>query len=116
MDDDSINVNHAINSYNSQKWINAMNDEFKSMKDNDVWDLVSFPKGAKPIGSKQIFKIKQDSHGNVERYIARLFTKGFTQWEGIDYKETLFLVSSKDFFRIIIALVAHLLTCVLNMG
>jgi hypothetical protein len=33
--------------------------------------------------------------------------KGFTQREGIDYNETFSLVSCKDSFRIIIALVAH---------
>ena len=33
--------------------------------------------------------------------------KGFTQKEGIDYNETFSLVSCKDSFRIIIALVAH---------
>ena len=33
--------------------------------------------------------------------------KGFTQKEGIDYNETLFPVSCKDFFRIIMALVAR---------
>jgi hypothetical protein len=33
--------------------------------------------------------------------------KGFTQREEIDYNETFSLVSCKDFFRIIMALVAH---------
>jgi hypothetical protein len=33
--------------------------------------------------------------------------KGFTQGEGIDYKETFSLVSCKDSFRIIMALVVH---------
>jgi hypothetical protein len=33
--------------------------------------------------------------------------KGFTQREGIDYTETFSPVSSKDSFRIIMALVAH---------
>jgi hypothetical protein len=33
--------------------------------------------------------------------------KGFTQREGIDYNETFSPVSSKDSFRIIMALVAH---------
>ena len=33
--------------------------------------------------------------------------KGFTQREGIDYNETFSLVSCKDSFRIIMALVAH---------
>ena len=29
-----------------------MKDEMKSMKDNDVWDLIELPEGAKPIGCK----------------------------------------------------------------
>jgi hypothetical protein len=33
--------------------------------------------------------------------------KGFTQREGIDYNETFSHVSSKDSFRIVMALVAH---------
>ena len=77
------------------------------MKDNDVWDLVSLPEGAKLIGCKWIFKTKRDSKGNVERYKARLIAKGFTQKEGIDYKETFSPVTSKDSFRIIMALLAH---------
>ena len=45
--------------------------------------------------------------GDVERYKAHLVTKGFTQKEGIDYKETFSLVSSKYSLRTIMALVAH---------
>ena len=45
--------------------------------------------------------------GNVERYKAHLVAKGFTQKENIDYKETFSPVSTKDSFRIIMALVAH---------
>ena len=84
-----------------------MNEEIKSMKDNDVQDLVPLPEGTKPIGYKWIFKTKRDSMGNVERYKARLVAKGFTQKKGIDYKEIFSPVSSKDSFRAIIALVAH---------
>ena len=36
VEDDPINLSHAIESSNSQKWIDAMNEEMKSMKDNDV--------------------------------------------------------------------------------
>ena len=84
-----------------------MKDEMKSMQDNDIWNLVEFPESVKPIGCKWIFKTKRDSKGNVERYKARLVTKGFTQKEGIDYKETFSPVSSKDSFKTIMALVAH---------
>ena len=63
--------------------------------------------GAKPVGCKWFFKTKRDAKGNVERYKARLVAKGYTQKKGIDYKETFSLVSSKDSFRTIMALVAH---------
>ena len=107
VEDDPINFQQAMQSDNSQKWIDAMNEEMKSMKDNEVWELVPLPEGKKPIGCKWIFKTKRDSKGNVERYKARLVAKGFTQKEGIDYTETFSPVSSKDSFRTIMALVAH---------
>ena len=107
MEDDPINFQQVKQSPNYQKWIDAMNDEIKSMKDNDVWDLVKLPEGVKPIGCKWIFKTKRDSKGNIERYKARLVAKGFTQRLGIDYKETFSPVSSKDSLRTIMALVAH---------
>ncbi|RVW22351.1 Retrovirus-related Pol polyprotein from transposon TNT 1-94 [Vitis vinifera] len=107
MEDDPINFQQGMKSSNSQKWIEAMNEEYKSMQDNKVWELVPLPVGTKPIGCKWIFKTKRDSNGNVERYKARLVAKGFTQKEGIDFKETFSPVSTKDSFRIIMALVAH---------
>ncbi|KAG8498252.1 hypothetical protein CXB51_007407 [Gossypium anomalum] len=107
MEDDPINFHQAMKSSNSQKWIDAMKDEYKSMQDNKVWELVPLLEGAKPIGCKRIFKTKRDANGNVERYKARLVAKGYTQKEGIDFTETFSPVSSKDSFRIIMALVAH---------
>ena len=77
------------------------------MQDYKVWELVPLPEGVKPIGCKWMFKIKQDSKGNVERYKARLVVKGYTQKEGIDFKETFSPVSSKKNFRTIMDLVAH---------
>ena len=52
VEDDPINFHQVIESSNSQKWIDVMNDEIKSMKDNDVWDLVPLPEGKKPSGCK----------------------------------------------------------------
>ena len=75
-----------------------MNNQMKSIEANDEWNLVKLPEGAKPIGCKQIFKTKRDSMGNIERYKSCLVVKGFTQYDGIDYKQTFYLVSSKDSF------------------
>ena len=43
MKDDPINFLQAMKSSNSQKWINAMNEEYKSMQDNKVWELFPLP-------------------------------------------------------------------------
>ena len=97
----------AISSKESNLWYDVMKDEMNSMASNGVWNLIEFPDGAKFIGCKWVFKKKKDSLGNIERYKARLIAKGFTQNEGIDYKETFFPVSKKDSLHIIMTLVAH---------
>ena len=79
MEDDPINFRQALQRSNSQKWINAMEDEMKSMKDNNIWDLVELRTGMKPIGCKWIFKTKRDSKGNIERYKARLVAKFYSE-------------------------------------
>jgi len=107
MEDDPVNFHQAMQDSNSEKWTEAMNEEYKSMQDNKVWEHVPLSKGVKPIGYKWIFKSKRDSKGNVERYKARLVAKGYTQKEGIDFKETFSLVSSQDSFWTIMDLVAH---------
>ena len=60
----------------------------KSLKDNDVWELVELPKGHKAVGSKWVFKTKTDADGYVERFKARLVAQGFSQKFGLDYDET----------------------------
>jgi hypothetical protein len=107
MEDDPTSFEEAMKSDHSSKWLEAMEDEMRSMNANKVWDLEIIPKGAKTVGCKWVYKTKLDSQGNIERYKARLVAKGFTQREGIDYNETFSPVSCKDSFRIIMVLVAH---------
>ena len=58
-----------------------------SLDKNEAWDLVEFPTGRKPIGSKWVFKKKLNAEGKVEKYKARLVAKGYSQVEGIDFGE-----------------------------
>ena len=43
MEDDPINFRQAMESSNLEKWIEPMSEEYKSMQDNKVWELVPFP-------------------------------------------------------------------------
>ena len=107
MNKDLVSFSQALESDDSRKWIDAINEELKSMDQNGVWDLVELPNKCKKIGYKWVFKTKRDAKGNIERYKARLVAKGFTQKEGIDYGETFSPISKKDSLRIVMALVAH---------
>ena len=107
VEDGPITFSQVVGGSESTLWYNAMKDEMNSMANNQVWDFVELPKGAKVIGCKWVFKTKRDSSSNIERYKARLVAKGFNQQEGIDYHDIFSLVSNKDSFMIIMALVAH---------
>ncbi|GJS06528.1 retrotransposon protein, putative, ty1-copia subclass [Tanacetum coccineum] len=90
----------------SNKWLNAMNVEMQSMRDNEVWELVDLPPNGKTVGHKWLFKKKIDMDGAVHTYKACLVAKGFTQTPGIDYVETFSHVADIRAIRILIAIVA----------
>jgi hypothetical protein len=50
--DDPSSFKEAIAHKNSDKWIEAMQDELKSMSTNQVYDLVEIPNGVKLVGCK----------------------------------------------------------------
>lgn len=84
-----------------------MKDQMNSMASIGVWDLVELSNSLKVIGCKWVYRTKKDLLGSIERYKARHVLKGFTQKEGINYKETFSHVSKKDSIRINLGLVAH---------
>nr|GEV28573.1 hypothetical protein [Tanacetum cinerariifolium] len=100
------NYKAALLDPKSDKWLNAMNVEMQSMRDNKVWDLVDHPPNGKTIGHKWLFKKKIDMDGLVHTYKAHLVAKGFTQTSGIDYEETFSLVADIRAIRILIAIAA----------
>ncbi|KAK1685516.1 hypothetical protein QYE76_046364 [Lolium multiflorum] len=89
-------------------WVEAMHEELNNFKRNKVWTLVEKPKGCRNvIGTKWIFKNKQDEFGNIVRNKARLVAQGFSQVEGIDFGETYAPVARLESIRILLAYASH---------
>ena len=97
----------AINSHDSEKWLEAMKSEMQSMYDNQVWTLIDPIDGLKTIGCKWIFKKKTNMDGNVHTFKARLVAKGFKQIHGIDFDETFSPVAMLKSIQILFAIVAY---------
>ncbi|KAK1663544.1 hypothetical protein QYE76_051703 [Lolium multiflorum] len=59
------------------------------------------------IGTKWVFKNKQDEHGIVIRNKARLVAQGYSQVEGVDFGDTFAPVARLESIRILLAFAAH---------
>ena len=88
-------------------WVNAMHEELNNFTRNEVWTLVEKPKGARIIGTKWVFRNKQDDQGVVVRNKARLVAKGFSQVKGLDFGETFAPVARLEAIRILLAYASH---------
>nr|GEX77307.1 zinc finger, CCHC-type [Tanacetum cinerariifolium] len=65
----------------SDKWLNAMNVEMQSMKDNEVWVLVELPPDGKTVYKLKhsIYGLKQESRQWNKRFDDEIKKFGFTQ-------------------------------------
>jgi transposase InsO family protein len=100
-DPDPKTFDQAINSPDSEQWLAAIKDEINQINKLDAWTLCEVPDNQKLVGSRWVFKKKDDG-----RYRARLVAKGYTQIEGLDYDQVYAPVMAIETFRIILALAA----------
>ena len=63
--DEPASYQEAMKSPNSEKWMEAIKSEMQSMYDNEVWDLIDPPEGAKVI------ECKMDLQRKGWRYLQR---------------------------------------------
>jgi hypothetical protein len=71
-----------------QVWKDAMIEEYQSILNNDVWDIVPRLERKSVVTSKWIYKIKHATDGSVEKYKTRFVARGLSQIVGVDYDET----------------------------
>ena len=65
-----------------------MDEELNALHKIGTWDLVPLPLGKSVVGCRWVYKIKTNYDGSIERLIARLVAKGYSQQYGMDYDET----------------------------
>nr|GFC14232.1 putative ribonuclease H-like domain-containing protein [Tanacetum cinerariifolium] len=82
--DDEDDVGAEANFNNLETSITEELLQFKMQK---VCILVDLPHGKRAIGTKWVFRNKEDKRGIVVRYKARLVAQGHTHEEGINYEE-----------------------------
>lgn len=56
--DQLITYEEAVNGPESEEWCKAMQEELKSFKENEAWDVVNRPEQATVVECKWVFKKK----------------------------------------------------------
>jgi hypothetical protein len=65
--------------------------------------LVKKPSNHNVIGTKWVFRNKQDENGIIVRNKARLVAQGYSQVKGLDFDETFTLVARLEAIQILLA-------------
>jgi hypothetical protein len=104
----SIEPQKVYEALEDPDWVTAMHEELNNFKRNKVWTLVKMPNDCQNvIETKWIFQNKQDANGIVTQNKARLVAQGFSQVEGIDYREIFAPVGRLESIRILLAYASH---------
>jgi hypothetical protein len=98
----------AMEDEHKLEWVDAMQDEMKSLHDNHTFDLVKLPKGKRALMNRWIYRVKQEEHTSQPRYKVRLVVKGFRQRKGIDFDEIFSPVVKMSSIRVVLSLAASL--------
>lgn len=93
----------AMESPEKNFWICAMEDEMKSHDKNGTWTLVETPPNRKIIGSRWVFKVKENEKGDIVKYKARVVAQGYAQKFGVDYDQVYAPVVSYTTLRTLLA-------------
>ena len=80
-----------------------MQEELTQFVLQGVWVMVDLPAGMHTIGTKWVFRNKEDERGIIIRNKARLVAQGHRQEEGIDYDEVFAPVARIEAIRLFLA-------------
>ncbi|RVW75186.1 Retrovirus-related Pol polyprotein from transposon TNT 1-94 [Vitis vinifera] len=97
MEDDPISVSQVKQSSNSKKWIEAMKEEMKSVKDKGVWDLegIDYKETFSPVSSNDSFRIIMALIAHYDLELHQMDVKTVFLNGNID--ETIYMVQPENF-------------------
>jgi len=77
----------AVSSNDAVKWQVAMEEEIKSLTENDTFTVTELPEGRTAVGGRWVYSVKLGPDA-TETFKARYVAKGYSQVQGIDYHDT----------------------------
>ncbi|XP_057858119.1 uncharacterized mitochondrial protein AtMg00820-like [Cryptomeria japonica] len=103
-----VDGNHSSYQEATQKqvWRDVMVEEYTSIMQNHVWEVIPRPIDRVVVGSRWIYKIKHGGDGIIKKYKTRFMAKGFFKKVGIDNEETFTPMARYTFIRAMISLAA----------
>jgi hypothetical protein len=103
------NLGEALQSSESEYWINGVRKEIENFMNRGAWKRVplsAMKKGQRPIFTKWIFK-KKNEHDGTTRYKGRIVVRGFVQIPGVDFNHTHSPVATDVGIKIVIAITLY---------
>ena len=94
----------AMESPNSKEWLEAIQSEEASLRENNTWTLVKPLKEAHILHGRWVFSQKIAENGQSIRYKARWVVKGFEQREGIEYSDVFASVVKTATWKTLVAI------------
>nr|GEV08830.1 putative ribonuclease H-like domain-containing protein [Tanacetum cinerariifolium] len=92
-----------------------MQEELLQFKMRKVWILVDLSYGKRAIGTKWVYRNKNDENGIMVKKKARLAIQGHSQKEGIDYKEVFAPIALIEAIRLFLAYASFMFFMVYQM-
>jgi hypothetical protein len=106
VDDTPKTITEAFASPDADDWKEAVGSEMESILSNETSELVDRPYGCEPMRCKWVFKKKLRPDDTIDKYKARLVSKGYTQKEGEDFFDTYSLVARLNTIHVLLSLAA----------
>lgn len=88
-------------------WFDDIKEEIEALHSQKTWSLVSLHSQKNLVGCKWVFKIKRNADGTIARHKACLVANGFSQEQGLDYRETFSPVVKPTTVRLVLALASQ---------